>query len=230
MVASDSSENRDDVVAPHDGAVYVRINGRLAQFKRPPTREFWEEHWGELSDDEVSYVLRRSVSMAGQASFIRRHIPARSTVLEAGCGVGLWVRRLRENGINAIGLDYARATLVRSKRVANDLPFVAGDLRNLPFPDGALDVHLSFGVIEHYVDGPGPLLEEALRVLRPGGGLILKAFPGPESDRMRKVLRSRFPGVKEVRPEGKRSGSREFYWVVGGRPTTSRRSRRGRRA
>ena len=68
------------------------------------------------------------------------------------------------------------------------------------------------------------------RVLRPGGGLILKAFPGPESDRMRKVLRSRFPGVKEVRPEGKRSGSREFYWVVGGRPTTSRRSRRGRRA
>ncbi len=68
------------------------------------------------------------------------------------------------------------------------------------------------------------------RVLRPGGGLVLKAFPGPESDRMRRVLRSRFPGMKEVRPEGKRSGSREFYWVVGGRPATSRSSRRGRRA
>ena len=95
---SDASGNwmkpSNDVVTSQDGAVYVRVNGRLAQFKRPPTREFWEEHWGGLSDDEVSYILRRSASMAGQTSFIRRHIPAGSTALEAGCGVGLWVRRM----------------------------------------------------------------------------------------------------------------------------------------
>jgi 23S rRNA (uridine2552-2'-O)-methyltransferase len=70
------------------------------------------------------------------------------------------------------------------------------------------------------------------RVLRPGGGLVLKAFPGPEGDRMRKHLRSRFGAVSEVRPEGRRATSREFYWVVrGGRPTQSRRrTRRGKRA
>jgi 23S rRNA (uridine2552-2'-O)-methyltransferase len=80
------------------------------------------------------------------------------------------------------------------------------------------------------------LHEAALRVargvLRPGGALVLKAFPGPEGDRMRKHLRSQFGAVSEVRPEGKRSGSREFYWVIrGGRPPpTRRRTRRGKRA
>ncbi len=75
-------------------------------------------------------------------------------------------------------------------------------------------------------------LAVADRVLRPGGGLVLKGFPGPESDRMRKLLRSRFGTVSEVRPEGKRSTSNEFYWVVGGgrsRPSR-RRTRRGRTA
>jgi 23S rRNA (uridine2552-2'-O)-methyltransferase len=75
-------------------------------------------------------------------------------------------------------------------------------------------------------------LRVADRVLRPGGGLVLKAFPGPEGDRMRKLLRSRFGAVSEVRPEGRRATSREFYWVVrGNRPTPSRRrTRRGKRA
>ena len=76
------------------------------------------------------------------------------------------------------------------------------------------------------------VLRIADRVLRPGGGLVVKGFPGPESDRMRKRLRSQFGTVSEVRPEGKRSTSSEFYWVVGGgRPKSGRRrTRRGKRA
>jgi SAM-dependent methyltransferase len=160
------------IIELSDRAVFVRLNGRLAQFKRSPTREYWEKHWGFLTDKEVAYVLRRSTSMVSLGSFFRRHIPPGATVLEAGCGVGLWVRRLRENGFNAIGLDYARETIGRSKRIARDLPFVAGDLRSLPFSNGTLDTHLSFGVIEHYVDGPYALLKEAQRVLRSGGKLL----------------------------------------------------------
>lgn len=78
-------------------------------------------------------------------------------------------------------------------------------------------------------------LRVAERVLRPGGSLIIKGFPGPEADAFRKELRRRFGGVSEVRPSAKRATSSEFYWVVapprpGGRSRSSRRSRRGRRA
>ena len=57
-------------------------------------------------------------------------------------------------------------------------------------------------------------LRIAERVLKRGGTLILKGFPGPESDSMRKLLRKRFTQVSEVRPEGKRGTSKEFYWVA----------------
>jgi 23S rRNA (uridine2552-2'-O)-methyltransferase len=73
------------------------------------------------------------------------------------------------------------------------------------------------------------VLRVAERVLRPGGALVLKSFPGPESERMRHALKTRFGPVAEVRPEGKRATSREFYWVVGGE-RARRRRRRGRRS
>ena len=54
----------------------------------------------------------------------------------------------------------------------------------------------------------------AQRVLRPDGFLIVKGFPGRESDAFRKQLRRAFARVDEVRPEGKRSTSKEFYWLA----------------
>jgi 23S rRNA U2552 (ribose-2'-O)-methylase RlmE/FtsJ len=41
----------------------------------------------------------------------------------------------------------------------------------------------------------------------------VKGFPGQESDLFRKELRRHFSDVHEVRPEGKRTTSKEFYWV-----------------
>ena len=55
-------------------------------------------------------------------------------------------------------------------------------------------------------------LAEAL--LTPRGFLIVKGFPGQESDLFRKELKRRFASVHEVRPEGKRTTSKEFYWVA----------------
>jgi 23S rRNA (uridine2552-2'-O)-methyltransferase len=57
-------------------------------------------------------------------------------------------------------------------------------------------------------------IAEAL--LGPRGFLIVKGFPGQESDLFRKELRRRFSSVHEVRPEGKRTTSKEFYWVCTG--------------
>ena len=72
-------------------------------------------------------------------------------------------------------------------------------------------------------------LRVAEAVLGPGGSLVIKGFPGPESDRFRATLRAVFARVAEVRPEAKRSTSKEFYWVAMGTPPSSgrRKPRRG---
>ncbi len=56
----------------------------------------------------------------------------------------------------------------------------------------------------------------ARRILRPGGFMIVKGFPGQEGDLFRKELRRAFAEVQEVRPEGKRATSKEFYWIAAG--------------
>jgi 23S rRNA (uridine2552-2'-O)-methyltransferase len=64
----------------------------------------------------------------------------------------------------------------------------------------------------------GAALAIAERVLRPGGALVVKAFPGPETDRFRAELRGRFGKVDIVRPDATRKTSKEFYLVAGGAP------------
>jgi 23S rRNA (uridine2552-2'-O)-methyltransferase len=73
---------------------------------------------------------------------------------------------------------------------------------------GVKDVDL--GAIEEIY---GAALALAQALLSPRGFLIVKGFPGQESDLFRKELRRRFGSVQEIRPEGKRVTSKEFYWV-----------------
>jgi 23S rRNA (uridine2552-2'-O)-methyltransferase len=56
----------------------------------------------------------------------------------------------------------------------------------------------------------------ARRLMSASGFLIVKGFPGQESDLFRKELRRAFAKVGELRPEGKRATSKEFYWVASG--------------
>jgi len=74
-------------------------------------------------------------------------------------------------------------------------------------------VHVDRAMCEELYDAA---LGVALRVLAPGGRLILKGFPGPEAQQFREQLRPLFRRIREVRPDGKRSTSKEFYWVAQG--------------
>ncbi|MGH0032255.1 MAG: class I SAM-dependent methyltransferase [Myxococcota bacterium] len=194
-------------MASQESSVFVRLDGRLAQFKKEPTREYWEGRWAEMSDAGLARTLRPSRFLGSHAAFFRRHMAPGARVLEAGCGVGLWVRRLRESGYRVIGLDYARRTLIRSRRVAPDLVFTAGDLRRLPFPDASFDAHVSFGVLEHYIDGPQEILAEAMRILRPGGRLLASV---PQVNRLREPIEGR--SRAEAESEGYRF--HQYYFTA----------------
>jgi 23S rRNA (uridine2552-2'-O)-methyltransferase len=67
------------------------------------------------------------------------------------------------------------------------------------------------GAIEELWQGA---LALARRLLKPGGFMVVKGFPGQEGDLFRKELRRAFADVHEVRPEGKRATSKEFYWIA----------------
>ena len=97
------------------------------------------------------------------------------------CGAGRHVLRLLERGYRAVGLDLSAMMLGRAREEARrrgvPAPFLRGDARCLPFPDGALDVALnlfnSFGYCETDEENE-QVLRESARVLRPGGQFFLE--------------------------------------------------------
>src|SRR5579872_1203879 len=100
-------------------------------------------------------------------------------VLDLGCGRGEWLEVLAENGLTALGVDSnescARECRERglNVRTANALTFLQ------ELPEQSQGVVTAFHVIEHLpFQTLLDLLDEAVRVLKPGGVLILET-PNP---------------------------------------------------
>lgn len=116
-------------------------------------------------------------------------------VLDAGCGIGgssIWLAENR--GANVVGLNIVDKQLVKGKdlvRKRNLTPktdFVKGDFQELPFRDEAFDAFWSLESIEHATNLQN-FMQEAFRVLKPGGKIIIAGT---------------FLGEKDVSPEEKR--------------------------
>jgi SAM-dependent methyltransferase len=121
---------------------------------------------------EPSYVWR-----AGQArrlALIRAALPDLSEprVLDNGCGLGVYVARLRESMPHVFGLEYEPERAAEATRRLTSAIIVCAAGERLPFPDQVFSAVLSNEVIEHVQDDRAALAEMA-RVLRPGGRALI---------------------------------------------------------
>jgi len=125
---------------------------------------------------EPSYIWR-----AGQERRLAMILAAagsRSTgrVLDDGCGVGQYLKRLGERASSAYGLEFDPGHAHTAGGWLANVVRGAGEA--LPFPDGSFDLVLSHEVLEHVADDRGAVGEIA-RVLRrpepgaPAGRLVL---------------------------------------------------------
>lgn len=102
-----------------------------------------------------------------------------SSVLDAGCGIGLDTCRMGartgKSG-TVIGLDLNESMIAFAEK--NRLPglenvsFICGDLQTMNFPGNFFDaIHIE-RTLEHLKD-PMPALKNLLRVLKPGGTMVI---------------------------------------------------------
>jgi SAM-dependent methyltransferase len=100
-------------------------------------------------------------------------------VLEIGCGLGTDLIRFARAGADVTAVDLTpRSIELVGRRL--ELEGFSGDLRvadaeRLPFEDGSFDVVYSWGVLHHTPDTPRAVAE-AVRVLKPGGRLVLMLY------------------------------------------------------
>jgi ubiquinone/menaquinone biosynthesis C-methylase UbiE len=102
---------------------------------------------------------------------VRREVPLEGKrILDVGCGVGAFVRRLREFSEDVYGFDVDRENLRRGAEQVPNLILSVGEA--MPYPDGTFDVVLLHEVLEH-VTNDLATLREVRRVLRPGGRAVI---------------------------------------------------------
>jgi SAM-dependent methyltransferase len=123
--------------------------------------------WGFGQERRLD-LIRRYVSLEGRS------------ILDVGCGLGMYVRAFRRFSPNVHGVDIDKEKVAKASQ---DLPNIGvAPAEELPYPDGTFDVVLSHEVIEH-VDDDRQAIAEAVRVLQcpdlnqgmPGGRLVVFA-------------------------------------------------------
>jgi SAM-dependent methyltransferase len=136
------------------------------------TRESWEDIWSKASVEAEIEVYKEP--RASEAfNYYLPYLSKNGLILEAGCGLGPVLLKLRKMGYQVLGMDYAAQALHTLHDYDPTLDTQVGDVHALPYRDGSLHGYLSFGVLEHFAHGMGPALHEASRVLAPGGILVL---------------------------------------------------------
>ncbi len=98
-----------------------------------------------------------------------RYVP-NGRVLDLGCGVGHDLTRLSKAGLRPVGVDLSHLALQRA--ISESSAVVQADGARLPFMDASFDGCRLERVLQH-VPEPNLVIDEILRVVRPGGVVAL---------------------------------------------------------
>jgi ubiquinone/menaquinone biosynthesis C-methylase UbiE len=121
------------------------------------------------------------------ASFIEFvEVKETDQVLELGSGLGILAEKVSKKlgSGKMTGIEISAEQLAKCPPENENLVFIMGDARDLPFKEGTYDVVYCRYILEHVPD-PLRVLQEAKRVLKPGGKvfiqenaiLILRLYP-----------------------------------------------------
>lgn len=122
--------------------------------------------FNQLIDGLQFRAVRRALALAA--------IPRGARLLDVGCGTGRWVRRYGELGFSAVGLDATIGMLQIARGHGTRAALITGLAQSLPFSDAAFDCLSDITVVQHIpYELQSKALQEMVRVIKPGGRMIL---------------------------------------------------------
>jgi ubiquinone/menaquinone biosynthesis C-methylase UbiE len=141
--------------------------GEGATVRPIPTTEGYRS-WAEFYDEPGNQLIEL------EQPIVREILDGlRSGVaLDAACGTGRHSAYLASLGHTVIGVDSSAAMLEGAREKVPDGEFHEADLQHLPLPDDHVDLVVCALALAHVPDLE-PVLIELVRVLRPGGHLVI---------------------------------------------------------
>jgi ubiquinone/menaquinone biosynthesis C-methylase UbiE len=96
------------------------------------------------------------------------------TLLDVGCGTGVFTTDFIAAGAGVVGLDISRPMLHRAVAKTTPVRFspLQADMRHLPFSDRVFDKTVSITALE-FIEDAATAIRELFRVTRPGGYILV---------------------------------------------------------
>jgi ubiquinone/menaquinone biosynthesis C-methylase UbiE len=130
-------------------------------------------------EDNADYWHERSVEMWTSGSrkaiipFFTKHIDTGNRVADLGCGDGYGSYLLYKKGYVVTGMDFSRKMVeIAKKQEMDQLSFLQGDLRSLPFQDEQFHAVMAINSVE-WTEDPLHTLNEIERVVTPNGYICI---------------------------------------------------------
>ncbi|MEQ4722055.1 methyltransferase domain-containing protein [Nonomuraea sp. B19D2] len=120
---------------------------------------------------DVADALPGAVALRAR-SYDLLTLPDGAAVVDVGCGAGRAVDELVERGMRAIGVDVSEKMIAVARHRWPQTDFRIGDAFDLPLEDGEVAGYRADKVYHELADA-AKALEEAKRVLAPGGRIVL---------------------------------------------------------
>src|SRR5262245_49713909 len=144
---------------------------------KQPVATPWARRAGQF-DEDFGHSIRTPAERAAWDRILdlvlgnRRDLDA----LDIGCGTGFLAFELAARGQRVTGIDFAPAMLAEARRKAAErgvaIRFEEADAEHLPFSPGSFDLAISRHVL-WTLPHPQAAIDEWIRVLRPGGRLVV---------------------------------------------------------
>lgn len=97
-------------------------------------------------------------------------------IADIGCGTGIYTAELLAAGASVTALDISPEMLEINKQrnaaYGEQAAFLQGDAAKLPLADNSFDAVISVTAMEFFEE-PGPCLKEMLRIVKPGGYMVV---------------------------------------------------------
>ncbi len=176
-------------------------------------------HWDRRAphfDEDFGHSVRTPLERAAWDRILDLVLAGRSALdaLDAGCGTGFLSFELAARGHRVTGVDFAPAMLAEARRKAAErsvsIRFEEADAEQLPFMPGSFDLAISRHLL-WTLPHPEAAIDEWIRVLRPGGRLV--------------VVDGQFDAQALAAPPGSARASEEYAAVGDQLPFLGGRSR-----
>lgn len=179
---------------------------RAIEYRRRESTKFFDEIAGRYSSLTQPGGGWQALAAALAAGF------AGQTVADIGCGEGDLTLLLARFAKRVIAVDLSAQMLrVVQERFAEagatgHVTVEKGDLENLPLPAGSVDAAFVSQVL-HHAARPGKALQEASRILKPGGRLILLDLAPHDQEWVRSEWADQWLGFDERELRGWLTGA-----------------------